>query len=524
MSAPKNKILSLSSSAMAICLLSLILLGFTGCSSLNMTALKSDNGEWTFARSSAKKSDEAKSPLMKLISFDQFHNKSEETTQPAVQLAGSLEPIDGQAAFDDAMRYYDNQDYKKAEQELKSIAKKHQNSRIREDAIFYTGESLYKQQRYPYAQDQYDLLLKEFPHTRYMEKVARRMFAIASHWLQAPKLATSDDIKPVNFEKPMSTPKPDEKAVKSKDPTRRVPILPQFWDRTRPMFDTNGRALQALQSIWMNDPSGKLADDAVMMAASFYLRQGRDQEAERYYRILREQFPDSPYLEQAFVLGSHVTLTSYQGAAYDGKKLDEARKLKESTLRLFPGAKETTRLRSELQKIEEAKAASIWKDIEYYQAKNLDKATAIYCQVLLEEHPHSSYAARARELLRKVAPNAAIPTPALQPPPSYSEFIGPEQGGMTLAEALKEEGSSPSVSATLQHEFPQQTVLDEIEEEEHQESQQARLGRLTRIFLRQQREKARIESGEAPETQNKPAPVKKKWWERKSSTNPYSSD
>src|SRR5690606_10634147 len=136
--------------------------------------------------------------------------------------------------------------------------------------------------------------------------------------------------------RPQSTPGPPPSGEQSNDPTRKVPILPNFHDRKRPVFDTNGRALQALKSVWLKDPTGPLADDALMLAASHYVRKGDYIEADHHYTLLREQFPKSPHLQTAFVVGSHVKLMSYQGAPYDGKNLDDAESLKESTLRLFP--------------------------------------------------------------------------------------------------------------------------------------------------------------------------------------------
>ncbi len=102
------------------------------------------------------------------------------------------------------------------------------------------------------------------------------------------------------------------------------------------MFDTDGRALQALRSIWLHDTTGPLADDALMLSANYHLRTGDFTESARLYKLLREQYPDSKHFENAFMLGSHVTLASYQGPSYDGKSLDEATKLKEAALRIFP--------------------------------------------------------------------------------------------------------------------------------------------------------------------------------------------
>ena len=94
--------------------------------------------------------------------------------------------------------------------------------------------------------------------------------------------------------------------------------------------------------------------DALMMTASHYARRGNYIEADRHYTLLREEYPNSPHVQTAFVLGSHVKLMAYQGPAYDGKALQDAEHLKESTIRLYPASEERSRLENELQRIEDA--------------------------------------------------------------------------------------------------------------------------------------------------------------------------
>jgi len=271
-----------------------------------------------------------------------------------------------------------------------------------------------------------------------MDRVSRRLFTIAQNWLGFPDVATSSEILQVSHESAEGEVKKPEEPNRFPDPTLAVPILPNFHNRSRPIFDTRGRALQALKSIWMNDPTGPLADDALMLTASHYLRKGDFVESDRYFQILREEYPKSPHLEGAFVLGSHVKLMSYQGAVYDGTRLEEARELKESALRLFPDSTDRSRLRDELQKIEEAAAARDWALIEFYQRKDKPRAVAVYCNELVQNHPQSTYAQRARQLLAELdeakslelQPRPRLPfgIPRLLPVPDDAEQAAPLDG------------------------------------------------------------------------------------------------
>lgn len=269
-------------------------------------------------------------------------------------------------------------------------------SRVREDALFMLAETYYKQERYPKAQDAYAALMKEYPSTRYLDRSTRQLFEIARNWLGAPDFVTTEEVQQVNLENPSKT---ERTPVKRNETPHGMILIPNVTDRTRPVFDTPGRALSALKQIWLNDPTGPLADDALMLTASYYFRKGDYQEADRVFSILREEYPKSPHLRTAFVLGSHVKLMSYQGASYDGRQLEEARLLKESALRLFPDLPEKERLKRELEKIEEAKAQRDWDKVEFYRRKRKPEAMAVYCREILRNYPESRYAEMARGTL-----------------------------------------------------------------------------------------------------------------------------
>ncbi len=316
-------------------------------------------------------------------------------------------PAAGVLEYEQAEELFQAGEFKKAEKKFKGIAKTYPDSQVEEDALFMVAESRYELKRYSWAQDGYDALMKKYPSTRYMNQSTQRLFTIARNWLEFPEIVTTSDIQQVNFESPQATPPPQDDRKRRFQWTRAVPILPNFIDRSRPIFDTEGRALQALKSIWLNDPTGPLADDALMLTASYHLRNSDYMEADRVYKIIREQYPNSQHLENAFLLGSHVRLMSYQGTQYDGKALDEAEQLKESTLRIFPDTRDRARIRDDLRKIEETKAQRDWETVEFYEKKRKPQAVAVYCWQIIKNHPETSFAQRAREKLDQLQAEAA---------------------------------------------------------------------------------------------------------------------
>lgn len=342
-------------------------------------------------------------------------------------------PPEAHQAYDEAKATFERGEFGAAEKAAHGLAKKYRNTILEEDALFLEAEAQFNQKRYAAAQDTYTELFERFPSTRYLDTSTAHLFEISQYWLRFPSVVKSSDIQPVNFDAPNQTPLPKPEN-QSFELTRAVPFLPNAFDRTRPIFDTEGRALEALKTIWLNDPTGSLADDALMLTASHYLRKGDFMEADHYYEILREEYPKSPHLEDAFVLGSHVKLMSYQGAAYDEKALLEAERLKESTIKLFPKTAERPRLDSELKKIAELEAERRWEAIQYWDRKGRrhEKSVAMACHSFLTNHPDSKHAPKAREIYAELPAEhkkylPPLPTqpkrvgdPDLQPVPSES--------------------------------------------------------------------------------------------------------
>ena len=326
----------------------------------------------------------------------------------------SLTPAAGRDDYDKAERTFKNGQYAEAEKAAKAIAKKYRGSPVREDALFLKAESQFAQKQYSWAQDSYGELVKEFPNTRYLEKRNKRLFAIAKYWLREPEYVTSDDVKLVGH-KEGGKARVNVRAQSKSQPfdiTRTVPILPNLWDRSRPVFDTEGRALQALRSIWTSDATGSLADDALMLSASYHLRSRNYLEADHLLTLLREEYPKSPHNQNAHLLSGFVKHASYQGPKFDDRTLDAAKHLKKNSLNLYPKGGHADRLRDDLRKIAEQKASGDWATVQFYLRKNKQHSASIYCREIIRLYPQTSYADRARKLLKTLkAPPPASPKP-----------------------------------------------------------------------------------------------------------------
>lgn len=383
------------------CVIALLLLMAvcSGCRSF-----RPEDNEGVFANRDLFSSDRLRKPLDSMLS------RKRDALQEGEKFSAA-----GRRRLELARKQFDDKQYPASIKNYKKIANKYEGSSIGEEAWFRVGEAYFAMGEYPDAQDAYDKLFAEYPSTKYVSDSSRRLFAIAKAWLEVSDPVTHEKIKTVS----------DIKVVEAADPnvksegglSAKYRLFPNFFDKSRPLLDTPGRAQNALRSIWLNDPTGPLADDALMLTASYYLQRENFVEADRYLEILRDEYPDSPHLEQAYVLGGHVKQMSYQGPMYDGASLAAAENLKERSLSLFPNSADRTRLQSDLQKLYLARARRVWEKVEVWQKKDNPRAIAIQCKEVIEQFPDTPYAGQARAVVRQ------IPASTVRDLPGMAEFI-----------------------------------------------------------------------------------------------------
>jgi outer membrane protein assembly factor BamD (BamD/ComL family) len=302
-------------------------------------------------------------------------DRAEQKIKRAYQRVTGTLPNDriARALFEEAAALYQEEEFAKAADRFERAAKRAADPLLREDAWFLAGESWFFADCYARANKCYDRLLEEFDYTRFLDTVVRRKFLIARYWEQ------------VGFDTPLL-------------------LSLQFTDPSRPRFDTLGHALKTYQSIRLHDPTGPLADDAIMATAGIYFRKTRYGDAAEEYAVLRKEYPKSEHLRDAYLLGLQATLASYQGPAYDAKPLEQARDLTYQTLRLFGAelGEEKDRLLEIDRRITEALAERDLALAQFYEKKRRYGAARFYYRSVLEEYPLTEAAQLARERLAAI--------------------------------------------------------------------------------------------------------------------------
>ena len=260
------------------------------------------------------------------------------------------------------------------------------DSQLAMDALFMAGESYFFADDYPQANLYYEKLVKAFPNNRYLDLVDKRRFEIARFWL---------DLNHHSAE----------------------PFYYVNWiNKVRPWRDARGHGLRVFDKIRIDDPTGKLADDATLAAGNEHFISGRFYKADDYYTDLRKAYPTSEHQFEAHFLGTKAKLNSYLGPAYGGTALDETEKLIKQTRRQFPqeAAREREFLDKAAAEVRYRKAEQLSHLARYYDWRAEYRAAEHYYARVVREFNDTPLAQRAEERIGQIA--GLPPKPAQQLP------------------------------------------------------------------------------------------------------------
>lgn len=278
--------------------------------------------------------------------------------------------------------------YSQAAKKFKACAGRWPDSALEEDALFMQAESYFFDDRYAAASDTYARITKKFENSRHLDTISQRHFAIAQYWSEWHQVEPH------------------------------WPVTPNITDKTRPWFDDSGNAVAVYESVHINDPTGPLADDAVMATANAHFLNDRYEDADYYYDLLRRDYPKSEHQAKAHVLGLRSKIQSYQGPVYDQKPLEEAGDLIEQTLVQFPeqSKEERERLLLARQAVKAQEAQREWEMAEFYRRKKEHRAARFYYNRVIEDHADTRFAELAKTSLTEIE---GLP----DKPPNYFRWL-----------------------------------------------------------------------------------------------------
>jgi outer membrane protein assembly factor BamD (BamD/ComL family) len=263
--------------------------------------------------------------------------------------------------------------YKEAAERYQEAAVQWPGSPVEEDALYMMGESYFFADRYPDANKAFADLLKKHENSRYLAEASDRQFAIARYWQEMARELPSYSV--VNVA-----------------------------DKTRPWCRTQSGALATYESIRMNDPTGPLADDAIMAAGAMQFENGRYEDAAYHLELLRKDYPQSEHQPEAHLLGYRAHIESYQGPDYDATPLETAGKIVDQALIQFgpemPGERE--RMIEARAAVEGMKAERDWRTGKYYAKNKFYGAARYYYERIVSDYSNTSFAELAEKELAAI--------------------------------------------------------------------------------------------------------------------------
>ncbi len=281
------------------------------------------------------------------------------------------------------------QAFRAAAKKYQSAAKNWQSSGLEQDALMAAGESLFFAEDYYRAEEMYSKLVKEYPRNRYLDLVDSRRFEIADYWLKYDNA----DHKPFT--------------------------VVNFTDTKRPWNDTGGHGTRVLENMRIDNPTGRVSDDATMRLAVAQFEKGKFEGAADTFADLRMTYPDSEHQFQAQFLELQSLMNSYQGPRYSPVPLDEADRRVKQIAKQFP--KEAGERQQDLNvayaKIRFLYAEREWFGAEYRRVRGENGSARFHYNKIISEYSDTPF---AKEAEIKIAELEGLPE---DPPQRFAPLV-----------------------------------------------------------------------------------------------------
>ncbi|MBX3397996.1 MAG: hypothetical protein KF873_04575 [Gemmataceae bacterium] len=323
-----------------------------------------------------------------------------------------------------AEKQYEAGEYTKVRGTFRELADNQLNpALLSEKARFLEAECFRQQGKYPDAVDTYHKMLMEHPTGAYRERACNEMFKIADYWLDDTRAEIQAEQDGENIF------------------LHRSKRLLKF-DKTKPTMDREGRALQTLENVHLNDITGPTADKALFWCGFVNFYRGNFVEADHYFSTLIEFHKDSALRPKATELAIISKNNSTGGAVYDGQKASEALQLvnhAEASMPEFSDTEKRDFLTRQKLAIRAQQAEKDFKTAEYHE-QTKHPGSAYFCyEIVRRRYPGTKYSDLATQRMEAIRAQAEADA-------GKPKTVGPVTAAIQGIESVL--GGAPAITGT----------------------------------------------------------------------------
>ncbi|MBF0216906.1 MAG: outer membrane protein assembly factor BamD [Candidatus Omnitrophica bacterium] len=254
--------------------------------------------------------------------------------------------------FDWAMRFFNNQDFKRAAEEFVRLTEAYKDSDVAPEAQYYAGRSFEELGKYYFAFQNYQKTVEKYPFTNRLKEIVEREFNIAKifQYKEAPRLMELE------------------------------------------LNDALMKAVEIYRKVVENRTFGEFADKALYNMAECYRRMLKYSEAMDAYNQLITDYPRSPLIDESKYQLAYTTYEASLDPDYDQLSTDKA-------LEKFRTIAQTTPIPNIAQEadkaigvLKERKADSLLKVAEFYEKQKKYKSAVVYYKEVSGTYPETSAA------------------------------------------------------------------------------------------------------------------------------------
>jgi tetratricopeptide (TPR) repeat protein len=213
--------------------------------------------------------------------------------------------------------------------------------------------------------------------------------------------------------------------------------LPDPFDPTRPLFDTEGEALKALENAHTHDIGGPNADKALFWCGYVHFYRGRFEDADHFFSQLVELHKDSPLRPQAIAYAIQAKNNATGGAVYDGRKCAEALQLVHVAEATVPELTQNPEMAEKLTRarfaIRSQQAEKDFRTAEYYERTGHPGSAYFYYELVRRRYAGTRYSDLATERKERLLAEQAAGKKAVNPhdpwavlQAKWNELFGPK--------------------------------------------------------------------------------------------------